>query len=248
MYGTRPSVPVFCSALLSRRNLEGQARGDDGPAAVAAIERPLRPNVNLRETRLTLNIVRWIIRMQRYKAEFVHHDRPTIGQGDACLETEEIAMTAIEHRVIVRRLLVDEDGPHFRQRTRIFKVERIADRRNHLVESVIALERTAFAGPFAVLPEPSVGTGSDGAPIGAVVSRGRRVWAAPGGGGGGGGGGPSGACVRIMRLSDHDSGIVSASIDGNGGRFDEESASSSAMGHPARPRDRTAVLGLSSAW
>ena len=75
-------------------------------------------------------------------AQLLQDDRPPFGQGDAGLGPEELEVAAVEAEVVVRQLLVNEDRPHLGQRPRVLEEERVADRRDKVVEAVIALQES----------------------------------------------------------------------------------------------------------
>ena len=62
------------------------------------------------------------------------------GNGQAGLHAEVVDAAAVEERVALGRVLVDEDGPHLGQRPRILEEERVGDRRNEVLEARVALE------------------------------------------------------------------------------------------------------------
>src|SRR6266849_3843512 len=66
--------------------------------------------------------------------------------GEPGLQAEPLDVPAMEDVITAGRGLVHEDRPNLRERAWIFEVKRIRDRRNKIIEAVIALEKIAVAG------------------------------------------------------------------------------------------------------
>src|SRR5260370_26058098 len=102
-----------------------------------------------------LKYVGSVMRLDPGYAELCHDDGPALVNGKAALQAKILDVAAAEDRVLAPGLLVKKDRPQFRQRARVFKEERIADRRNKTVKFMVAHEELMrIGGVEAALAEP----------------------------------------------------------------------------------------------
>ena len=133
-------------------DVEGQAGSRQRTRAFVAQKRPFGPDLDRGETGVRLKVLIGKMRLHGDEAEFADDQRPALVEGQPRLQAEKLDVAPVEDRVLGRRGVVHEDGPHFRQRARIFEEKRITYGRDDPGEFVIAAKPVMVVVGFEGIP------------------------------------------------------------------------------------------------
>src|SRR6516164_2238544 len=126
------------------RNVEGQTGSGDGVAGFIAQEGQFGSEQDFGEARMRRDVGRAAARADGGEAKPVDDERDLLGDGDAADEGVIEVVATVPDGIRAGRVLPDEHGADFSERTRVQEEEWVGDRRGERLKARVALENLAI--------------------------------------------------------------------------------------------------------